>query len=212
MPDIVLDMAVLVESFGDVAPEPGFAAELTPVAGACLERRGEYSTVRACARRALRMLGRGPAAILTDPEGVPVWPHGVVGSMTHCPGYRAAVVAHSHDQRALGLDAEPHEPLPGDVIDLVLRPEERRQLASFSTERRGLHGDRIMFSAKETAYKAWFPTTRRFLDYSDIGIELCAGGGFVADSPEGSVRGRWVIRRGFVVTLAGLDRRDVAPC
>ena len=70
-------MTVLVEAFGDVTVD-SFAAEARVVRHAVPERRREHATVRACARAALVQLGQRPAPILNDPDGVPVWPLGVV--------------------------------------------------------------------------------------------------------------------------------------
>ena len=80
-------MTVLVEAFGDVTVD-SLAAEARVVRHAVPERRREHATVRACARAALVQLGQRPVPILNDPDGVPVWPLGVVGSLTHCRGYR----------------------------------------------------------------------------------------------------------------------------
>ena len=89
--------------------------------------------------------------------------------MTHCAGYRAAAVARSGDLAAVGIDAEPHAPLPPDVLELVARPEERVELTALEEARPDLHWDRILFSAKEAVFKAWFPLTRRWLDFTDVG-------------------------------------------
>ncbi|WP_423832395.1 hypothetical protein [Streptomyces manipurensis] len=70
-------------------------------------RRAQFATARACARRALAGLGREPVALLPGPGGAPQWPSGVVGSITHCEGYRAAVAAPAGVVAALGIDAEP---------------------------------------------------------------------------------------------------------
>lgn len=78
--------------------------------------------------------------------------------MTHCRGYRAAAVAHAAGVLSLGVDAEPHERLPEGVLDLVSIPVERQEIAALPG-RGDLHWDRILFSAKETTYKTWFPLT-----------------------------------------------------
>jgi 4'-phosphopantetheinyl transferase EntD len=72
-----------------------FPEEEAMVARAVGKRRREFSTARACARDALVELGEPPQAIPTGPKGEPLWPPGVVGSITHCDGYRACAVAHS---------------------------------------------------------------------------------------------------------------------
>src|SRR5215831_1984935 len=109
---ILPSRVAVAEAFGD---DP--AAELLPqecnvIARATESRQREFATARACARAALARLGQPAVAVLRGPGGAPQWPDGVAGSITHCPGYRAAAVALIRDVISLGVDAEPDEPLP----------------------------------------------------------------------------------------------------
>src|ERR687896_1732938 len=144
------------ETFSDVPESTMFSDEAAAVASAGAERRREFGTVRWCARTALRQLGVPAVPILPNGDRAPRWPVGVVGSMTHCVGYRAAAVARSAELRALGIDAEPHAALPDEALDLVLRAEERARLLALADSDPHLHWDRIAFCAKEAVYKAWF--------------------------------------------------------
>ena len=109
-----------------------FPVEAATVAGAVVERRREFGTVRWCARRALRRLGVPTVPILPDADRVPRWPAGVVGSMTHCEGYRAAAVARSDELGGIGIDAEPHGPVSAEALELLLRDEERAALRTLA--------------------------------------------------------------------------------
>jgi 4'-phosphopantetheinyl transferase EntD len=55
-------------------------------------------------------IGAPAVPILPDVDGAPRWPAGLAGSMTHCAGYRAAVVSRCHDGCGVGIGAEPHAP------------------------------------------------------------------------------------------------------
>jgi 4'-phosphopantetheinyl transferase EntD len=88
----------------------------------------------------------------------------VIGSITHCHGYRAATVAWQVHFQTVGIDAEIHEPLPSGVLSHVAVAEEQAWLLEAHG---GLHWDRLLFSAKESVYKAWFPITGRWLDFKD---------------------------------------------
>ncbi len=193
-------MTVLVESFGDVATD-SYPVEARVVRHAVLERRREHATVRACARAALIRLGRRPGPILNDADGVPIWPVGVVGSLTHCRGYRAALVSLRADLESVGIDAEPHLPLPQDVTGGVLRPDDTNDLHD------GWHADRIAFCVKEAAFKAWFPGTRRWLEFTDVVTTVRAAGTFTACARElPELHGQWTVRGGYVIA-AGMS-----PC
>ncbi len=166
--------AVAVEARSDPPEAELFPEEEAELAQAVEKRRLEFTTVRYCARMALARLGVPAAAILPGERGAPRWPAGIVGSMTHCAGYRAAVVARSSDLVTIGVDAEPHEALPPEVLGTVTVREERERLERLAARRPGVHWDRLLFSAKESVYKAWFPLTGRWLDFEDASVDFGA--------------------------------------
>ena len=195
-------------------------AELLPgeeeiVARAVETRRRQFTTARACARRALEQLGIPPAPILRDERGAPLWPRDVVGSITHCDGYRAAAVARSADVTAVGIDAEPNGPLPRGVLGDIGFGDELTWVRELSAAHPAVSWDRLLFSAKESVYKAWYPLARRWLGFDEAAIEVDrAGGTFEArllvpgpavhgDTLEG-FSGRWMARDGLVVTAIAL--------
>jgi 4'-phosphopantetheinyl transferase EntD len=199
------------ELFGDVPESTMYPIEAQVVRAATAERRREFGTVRHCARQALLRIGVPAAPVLPDADGAPGWPAGVVGSMTHCAGYRAAAVAYATDLAAIGIDAEPHAPLPPSTLDLVLRDDERVEHLVLSRAYPWLHWDRLLFCAKEAVYKAWFPLTRRWLGFDDVAIGVHPDGTFraqlmepapTATGPDLSrMDGRWAVGRGLVVTV-----------
>ncbi|TPQ20638.1 4'-phosphopantetheinyl transferase superfamily protein [Streptomyces sporangiiformans] len=79
--------------------------------------------------------------------------------MTHCAGYRAEAAAHRSDLRTLGIDAEPHAPLPDGVLEFIALPEESSHVARLARHSPEVHWDRLLFCAKEAVCKAWFPAT-----------------------------------------------------
>jgi 4'-phosphopantetheinyl transferase EntD len=174
--------AASVEGDYPEAIEAGlFPEEREHIAHAVAKRRVEFAAVRRCARKALQELGYPPVPILPGEQREPRWPEGVVGSMTHCAGYCAAAVARSGEVSALGIDAEVHAPLPEGVLDLISLESERALLAELTGRVPGaVHWDRVLFSAKESVYKAWFPLTRRWLGFEQADIELRMDGTFEA--------------------------------
>ncbi|MDQ1740829.1 MAG: hypothetical protein QOE53_2481 [Pseudonocardiales bacterium] len=161
-----------VDTTQDASEDSLLPAERAVVSRAVTKRRVEFATVRACARSALAELGVPPAPILPGPRGAPGWPAGIVGSMTHCAGYRGAAVASDRLAASIGIDAEPHAPLPDGVLDAVARPEEHSWLAELAASTPHVHWDRLLFSIKESVYKAWFPLTGSWLDFDEASITV----------------------------------------
>ena len=184
-----------------------FPAEERAVATAVAGRRREFATVRQCARQALAELGIAPVAILPGEGRAPRWPPGIVGSMTHCDGYRAAAVARDSDMRAVGIDAEPHEPLPRGVLRRIALDPELAELVELHAGAGGIHWDRVLFACKEAVYKAWFPLAGTGLGFQDARLALDpAAGTFTAHlpAPGADLPGRWVVEDGIVVTAVAL--------
>ncbi len=190
-------------------------AELLPaehdlVAKAVEKRRLEVTNVRTAARRALARIGVAPVPLLRGAKGEPLWPAGVVGSMTHTAGYCAAAVADAGKIRSVGIDAEVHDVLPEGVLGAIALPEEQTQLAALGNTG-SIYWDRLLFSAKESVYKAWFPLTGRWLGFEDAHITVDpASSGFTVELlVDGSTNtgpaltgftGRYLVRDGFVLT------------
>jgi 4'-phosphopantetheinyl transferase EntD len=198
------------EAFTDPPGVTLFPEEEALIAKAVDKRRREFTTGRNCARTALAALGVPPVPILQGERGSPQWPHGYVGSITHCSGYRAAAAASTREVLAIGLDAEPDEILPDGVLDHVSLPAERARLRELAATAPGTCWDRLLFSAKESVYKTWFPLTRQWLGFEDADITIDPVAGtfharlLVPAAPGGTpltgFAGRWLARDGLVLT------------
>lgn len=219
MESILPSGVVAVEAFGDppeLAPHPEEAAI---VAGAVDKRRREFITTRHCAREAMSRLGFAPAAVLRGTSGTPVWPRDVVGSLTHCDRYRAAVVAHAVQVRSIGIDAEPHAALPPGILGAVSLPAEREWIDAADDD---VHWDRLLFCTKEATYKAWEPLTGRWLGFEDAHITFSrapagrqASGSFVATilidgrthngPPIQEMKGTWRAHNGLVAAALVIE-------
>lgn len=205
------------EAFEDPPGLEPMPAERSLIERAVEKRRREFTTARHCARKALGQLGIEPTPIMRGERGMPLWPDRVVGSLTHCDGYRAAVAAYALQVRSLGIDAEPHDALPDGVLEHTSIAAEREVLA---TRPGGLHWDRLLFCAKEATYKAWFPLTERWLGFEDAHITFEqtseSGGTFRSQilidgstrdggAPLHELPGRWLVERGLITTTIALS-------
>ncbi|MEU6512148.1 4'-phosphopantetheinyl transferase superfamily protein [Streptomyces sp. NPDC046942] len=216
--ELLPESVVVVEAHRDdpLWDAPLFPEEEPLVERAVTKRRREFAAVRGCARRAMEKLGVPAQPVVSGERGAPVWPAGLIGSMTHCDGYCAAVLARASDLLSLGIDAEPHGPLPEGVGKTVCLPAESVRLTRLAARRPDVHWDRILFSAKESVYKAWFPLTRTWLDFSEADITLHPGpdgtahgtlrAELLVPGPQVAGRrlqvfdGRWAVHDGLVAT------------
>jgi 4'-phosphopantetheinyl transferase EntD len=170
LPPDVLAHEVVHWNFGrDVKPE----TELHPdewqaVQRAVPKRLRDFCGGRHCARHTLRTWGWHDVPILKGQHGEPLWPHGVIGSITHCESYCAAATTTSSQYRSLGIDAEPDAPLPESVWERVVTDSEAAQLERLPAG----HWGRLLFSAKESIFKAWFPLTHQWIDFADVDVRF----------------------------------------
>ena len=149
---------VAVEAFGDVAPDPLLAGEAAAVANAIERRRIEFARGRSCARRAMAMLAIEPAPVLAGPDRAPIWPAGVIGSITHCQGYACAGVGGVAEWSAIGIDAELVQVLEPEIVDDILLDTERALDPC------------VVFSIKEAFYKAVYPRLQLILEFHDVEV------------------------------------------
>jgi len=182
-----------------------FPEEEAMLGQAVAVRRAEFIAARHCARQALRALGVAERPILRGPKREPLWPPGIIGSITHCTGYRAAAVARAAEVLTIGIDAEPHAEIPDRVELRILDDAERAWIASAPSE---IHWDRLIFSAKESVYKAWYPLAQTWLGFEDAQIAIDPNASafhakLLIDPPPGVPRafdGRYLVEDGLVVT------------
>lgn len=132
------------------------------------KRRAEFLVGRLCAISAARELGQALPAIPRGTYGEPVWPTGVVGSISHCDGMACAIVADGSQLPSAGIDLEPV--YRQDDLDRL-----REQVCS-ETEIRSFRdwcgsdaeAFTTIFSAKEAVYKFLHPIVRRFVDFDEV--------------------------------------------
>ena len=137
-------------------------------------RRNEFALGRHAAHRALQQLGVDAApAVLRGSLGEPLWPEGVVGSISHAAGAAAAFVARTTRCTGMGIDLEHrYRPLREGVIDYICRPVEKEWVmhgcACTSWQERLL----LLFSAKESFFKGVFTTVGRRFGFHEVELHF----------------------------------------
>jgi enterobactin synthetase component D len=161
-----------------VAGDPSGWAEAfdwpTELTDAAATRRADFLMGRLAAVEALRRLG-AEGSVGRSPEGAPVWPEGIAGSLTHHSGVAAAVVGRGADGQGyagLGIDICPR--LEGDRLRAVVRQclTEAEREAWTSEE-----AATLAFAAKESIYKAAYPRAQRFIGFDEAEIVDMGDGG-----------------------------------
>jgi len=146
------------------------AAELQFIAHCAPKRIQDFAGGRACAHRALDELGLPGVSVLAGPRREPVWPAGIIGSITHTQGYAAAAVARQGELRSVGIDCEVMDSVDEDLWTRICTPAEVQRLAQLPRDERGRQAA-LIFAAKEAFYKCQFPLTREWVGFEDVAIE-----------------------------------------
>ncbi len=208
--------------FGEATADEGHAfwpGEAPAMARATPARQAEFAARRAAARRALRAIGLVPFAIPMGADRAPVWPSGVIGSITHHDGRCLAVAARRRAMAGLGIDVEPMEPLSRDLWPEILTPGERAWLARQDDDLQPVLA-RMVFAAKEATYKAIYPRTRQVVGFDAMEIlPDPARGRYVATliraygplSAGTRLEGQLAFRDGLICTLMGVPVEPALP-
>lgn len=146
-------------------------AEASFVKGSVSRRVREFTAGRACARRALARLGHENVPVRMGQRREPLWPPGIVGSISHGGGYCIAAVCRHHDFAGIGVDIETANPLSASLMDLVCSPAERIWCEQQGSSLAGLLG-KFVFSIKESVFKCLYPVFREELEFADVRLDI----------------------------------------
>jgi 4'-phosphopantetheinyl transferase EntD len=165
------------------------------VAKAAPKRRREFALGRACARAALAALGHHDVVIGRRVNGAPLWPSGVVGSITHTCGYAAALVADAGGFSGIGLDAERLGGVTQSLWPRLFDADERGYLEGLDEGDCKLAAT-LFFCAKEACYKAWAIETA--LSFREIHVTRTQDG-FSATRSDQTLVGRFAVQDDLLV-------------
>ncbi len=146
-----------------------YPEELQLIQNAVKKRRKEFSTGRLCAHRALRQLNIESAPLLAGDKREPLWPEGVVGSISHSGTCCVAAVSCDTEIISLGLDVEKRETVKPAIRDLISLPEELEWLGS---RKHDPIAWKLIFSAKESVYKCLYPVLRQWIGFSQARLKF----------------------------------------
>lgn len=151
------------------APFELWAEEKARLENATEKRHRDFSAGRTCARNSLKQMGIPDLPVLADDKRMPLWPPGVIGSITHCSDYCAAAVTRQSVYAGLGIDAERDRSIDDRLLNYISLPEERAHILSLP---KTLNWRLLLFSAKESVYKLYYPLKLRCLRFQDVSISF----------------------------------------
>ena len=141
------------------------------------ERRlREFRSGRHAARTALVQAGGVAVPLLRNREGVPLWPEGFTGTISHSREAVVAVCARRDLFLSVGVDLENTGRLRERLWTKVFREEEQHRLLELSGKERDL-ASTVFFGAKEAFFKMQFPLTGMWLGFRDVEVTWPGGGG-----------------------------------
>jgi 4'-phosphopantetheinyl transferase EntD len=164
-------VVVLTAPIDAAATEALGVHEAAIVARSVAKRRNEFATARRLAREALAHFGVANFELIHDSNRAPIWPLGISGSLSHCSTSAFAAVGRRDEAGTLGIDVEDRPTLPEELWPLVLVKEELVFLDGVSPADRGRLA-LVIFSAKESLYKAQYPRTHEFMDFFDVRVDV----------------------------------------
>jgi 4'-phosphopantetheinyl transferase EntD len=155
---------VSTEDLGDYSPHPD---ELECLSAKAVEkRRTEFFLGRLAAFRALQAIGVAPQPVLKAESREPLWQDGIVGAITHKGDTACAVVARREMTCGVGVDLESlHQPVRFNISTKVCTEPEQAWLAEVPDEKDTRL--KMIFSAKEAGFKAFYPIEQIYLGYKD---------------------------------------------
>jgi 4'-phosphopantetheinyl transferase EntD len=155
----------------DAGQQPLYPEEEEAVRRAVPKRRAEFRAGRTYARAALLELGVAAVPIPAGADRAPVWPPEIAASITHDDTYCGVIAARVRDFAAVGIDIESAAPLDMDLVKYVCGAAELQHRTALGGQ---LAADfpKLIFCAKESAYKAYFSLTRTVLEFADVDVRV----------------------------------------
>ncbi len=199
---------------------PVCAAEEALIARAVDKRKREFRAGRNCAHALFKEHGIACDALLKGTQREPAWPAGWVGSISHTDGMCAVAIASQSHYLGIGLDVEQDTPLPDGVREMICSPSELDHIAALKAENshrfNAMALDKVIFSAKESMHKIYFPLNHQTLNFLDAKVDFdptdnaftgtILNPKAVPPYPITTLKGRYCFMNGLVGTFIALKR------
>lgn len=134
---------------------------------AVAKRKAEFIAGRWAARQALKAINITSSQLAIGDKRAPIWPAGIEGAITHTNQFAAAAAQPKSQCPYLGIDAEVWlaEQQADEIGHQIAKPEEYHLLLADDHISQA-QATTLLFSAKESLFKAIFPTVQQYLEFS----------------------------------------------
>ena len=184
-----------------------FPAEEKHICGSASKRQREFIATRTAAREAMRKLGLPPQPVLKGQGGEPLWPAGIVGSLSHTDRVCGCILAPRKRYLSLGLDLEDPRRMEERLFPRILTPEERDTLSILPRPRSLLLATAI-FSAKEACIKCFYPVLGTSLRLKEMRVRFTRENKFEIMGAKGwRLEGVYLLYGDLVITALALPPR-----
>jgi enterobactin synthetase component D len=136
------------------------------IAQSVLKRQSEFLAGRIMAQKSLQQLDHKNVNIAIGKDRSPIWPIGIIGAISHSNDLVLCIMASTTDYAYVGCDIEPM--IANDTrmnIDNIIINEDEKLLMK-STYLEESVSFTLVYSAKESLFKALYPDVKRYFDFS----------------------------------------------
>ena len=179
-----INIVVSIDEAGDL-----YSEEQACIVHASESRQKEFKAGRMAAKQALAQLDIDRFPLLKGEQGEPLWPEGVVGSISHSDDVCIVSVAHADRLKSLGVDIQKRRSLKEGIERMICTQAELSLDWNEGKDTALL----ILFAAKEAAYKALYPRVKKHIGFKDVTTEFEADNQYSITFESVEVNGRYAV-------------------
>jgi len=131
------------------------------------KRRREFITGRTNARQLLKKYNLHRYPLLPNADRAPIWPEGIIGSISHCKDLCGVIVSEAKHYRSIGFDIENIRTFNFAVRKYICTEDEDEWLLSLPEASRS-QALLLIFSIKESLYKCIYQADGIKLNFKKI--------------------------------------------
>lgn len=131
-------------------------------------RKAEYIAGRFCALKILNSLDIACENISSNEDRTPIWPPNILGSITHSENYVSVSITNNSSILGIGRDSEFIFPkMTAEKVKPIIIQDDELELINGLKKEEFLS---LIYSAKESFYKAVYPSTKKPFYFDDVSI------------------------------------------